>query len=67
MSSQPRKSTTLKPSKKPKKVKETKERKKATTVIKCSESPTSKPKRAKSETKKVTKEPDRKILVAVDL
>ncbi|CAD6568371.1 MAG: hypothetical protein ASARMPREDX12_001385 [Alectoria sarmentosa] len=43
-----------------------KETKKSTTATKHTESPTPKPKRKRQETKKATKEPDRKILVAVD-
>lgn len=54
----------LKTTTKPKMLKEPKKR---TPAIKRAESPTPKPKRKKSGTKKATKEPDRKILVAVDL
>lgn len=62
--SPPKKSTTPKA---PAKSTRPKEPKKPTTAKKGTESPTPKPKRKRQETKKVTKEPDRKILVAVDL
>lgn len=51
----------------PPKPKKSQEQKKPTTATKSTESPTPKPKRKRQETKKATKEPDRKILVAVDL
>lgn len=51
----------------PIKVKEPKAPKKLTLARNSTESLTLKLKRKKSETKKATKEPDRKILVAVDL
>ncbi|KAF6221406.1 hypothetical protein HO133_002261 [Letharia lupina] len=50
----------------PPKPKKSQEQKKPTTATKSTESPTPKPKRKRQETKKATKEPDRKILVAVD-
>ena len=59
--------TMIKAPVKPKKVKEPKEPKKPSTTKKAAESPTSKPKRKRTDAKKATKETDRKILVAVDL
>lgn len=57
----------LKTTTKPTKVKEPKAPKKPALASNDAEILAPKPKRKKSETKKETKEPDRKILVAVDL
>ena len=62
--SRPVEHTMLKTTTTPKILKEPKRR---NTVMKRAESPTPKPKGKKSDTRKATKEPDRKILIAVDL